>query len=67
MSAYSWLKYPKLQHNNKLYLIKRKIHSDRRPIVETWREYLNCDTVLNGSDGFFYFLEEVTDVEWTEI
>jgi len=35
--------------------------------VETWKEYLNCDMVLRGSDGYFYFLQEVTDVEYDEI
>ena len=67
MSAYSWLRYKKLQHNDTLYLIIRRIHENRRPIVSTWKEHLNCDLVLKGSDGFYYFLQEVTDIEYEEL
>ena len=67
MSWYSWFRYKKLKHNGKLYLIIRKIHSDSRPIVSTWKEHLNSDLVLNGSDNYYYFLEEVMDVEYFEI
>ena len=67
MSFSSWFRYKKLVHNDNLYLIKRKIHSDSRPIVPVWKEHLDCDLVLKGSDGYYYFLEEVTDVEYLEI
>lgn len=64
---YNWFRYPKLNYNNKLYLVIRKIEISRNPIIETWKEYLNADTVLKGNDGFFYFLQEVSDVEWEEV
>ena len=67
MFSNSWFRYEKLKYNNKLYLIIRKIAIDRRPIVNVWKEHLNCDTVLKGNDGFFYFLQEVSDVEWEEV
>ncbi len=67
MSAYSWFRYKKLQHNDTLYLIIRKIHEQERPIISTWKEHLNCDLVLKGSDGFYYFLQEVTDIEYEEL
>ena len=67
MFSNSWFRYQKLNYNNKLYLIIRKIAIDRRPIVNVWKEHLNCDTVLKGNDGFFNFLQEVSDVEWEEI
>ena len=67
MFSNSWFRYQKLNYNNKLYLIIRKIAIDQRPIVNVWKEHLNCDTVLKGNDGFFYFLQEVSDIEWEEV
>mgnify|MGYP003645375195 FL=1 len=47
-------------------IVKRKIRIDSRPIVETWKEHLHCDKVFK-KEPYFYFCEEVTDVEWENI
>ena len=67
MYSNSWFRFPKLNYNNKLYLVIRKIRIDDNPIINTWKEHLHCDTVIKGNDGFLYFLQEVSDVEWEKI
>jgi hypothetical protein len=44
----------------------KKIRESDRPIVDTWKSHLQADIVLR-KDGFFYFCQEVTDVEWEDI
>jgi len=55
-----------LNINNTLWIVQRKIRIDDRPIVETWREHLHCDKVFK-KEPYYYFCQEVTDIEWEEI
>jgi len=55
-----------LNINNTLWIVKRRIRIDDRPIVQTWKEHLHCDKVFN-KEPYYYFCEEVTDVEWEDI
>lgn len=48
--------------NEKLYLIKKIIKEEHKPIIESWKEYLGADTVLR-KDGLLYFLETVEELE----
>lgn len=62
-----------INHNNKLYKIKREIREDRfyneNKVVLDWvkeyRDYLVCDHVLKMKN-YFLFCEEITDVAWEE-
>ena len=55
-----------LNINNTLWIVKRRIRIDSRPIVQTWKEHLHCDKVFK-KEPYYYFCEEVTDVEWENI
>ena len=55
-----------LNINNALWIVKRRIRIDDRPIVQTWKEHLHCDKVFK-KEPYYYFCEEVTDVEWEDI
>jgi hypothetical protein len=55
-----------LNINNTLWIVKRRIRIDDRPIVQTWKEHLHCDKVFK-KEPYYYFCEEVTDVEWENI
>ena len=35
-----------IEVREELYLIKRKVKIENDPIVDEWKEYLNCDTVF---------------------
>ena len=48
--------------NDKLYLVKRIIKEEHRPIIDTWKLILGADTVLR-KEGLLYFLETVEDLE----
>ena len=48
--------------NGKLYLVKRVIKEEHKPIVDVWKEHLGADTVLK-KEGLLYFLETVEDLE----
>ena len=52
--------------NNTLWIVQRKIRIDQRPIVSTWKEHLRSDIVFK-KEPYYYFCQEVTDVEWEEI
>ena len=52
--------------NNTLWKVQRKIRIDQRPIVSTWKEHLRSDKVFK-KEPYYYFCQEVTDVEWEEI
>lgn len=51
-----------LNFNNNLYIIKRLLKEEDRPVIDVWKEHLNADTVLR-KDGILYFLELVPDLE----
>ena len=55
-----------LNINDTLWIVKRRIRIDDRPIVQTWKEHLHCDKVFK-KEPYYYFCEEVTDVEWEDI
>lgn len=48
--------------NGKLYLVKKIIKEEYNPIVDTWKEHLNVDTVLK-KEGLLYFLQTVEELE----
>jgi len=52
--------------NDTLWIVQRKIRIDHNPIVSTWREHLRSDKVFKR-EPYYYFCEEVTDVEWEDI
>ncbi len=51
-----------INFQDRLYLLKRIIKEEDRPIIDVWKEHLNADTVLR-KDGNLYFLEIVPDLE----
>lgn len=51
-----------LKFQDKLFVIKRILKEEDRPIIDVWKEHLNADTVLK-KDGFLYFIELVPDLE----
>ena len=55
-----------LNIDNTLWVVQRKIRITDRPIVATWREHLGSDKVFK-KEPYYYFCEEVTDVEWEDI
>ena len=52
--------------NDTLWIVQRKIRIDFNPIVSAWREHLRSDKVFKR-EPYYYFCEEVTDVEWENI
>ena len=54
-----------LTYQDNLYIIKKIIHEDLQPNIETWKERLRADIVLR-KDGDLYFLELVPDLEIIE-
>ena len=51
-----------LSYQNKLYIIKRTLKEEDRPVIDVWKDHLMADTVLK-KDGILYFLELVPDLE----
>jgi hypothetical protein len=52
-------------HNDMMFYVVRVIRESHKPIVETWKEHLQCDTVLK-KEGFYYFCQKVHDTEVIE-
>lgn len=48
--------------NDKLYLIKKVIKEEHKPVIEAWKELLEADTVLR-KEGLLYFLQTVEELE----
>jgi hypothetical protein len=48
-----------------LYIVKRKIKKDSLPIVETWKEHLNCDIVFQ-KDEMYYFCQAINEAQIIE-
>ena len=48
--------------SDKLWIVQRKIRINDNPIVEVWREHLRLDKVFK-KEHYFYFCEEIIDVE----
>ena len=51
-----------LTFNDTLYYIMRIIREEDKPIVDTWKDYLQADIVLK-KENLFYFLRSVPDLE----
>ena len=51
-----------LNFQDRLFVIKKILKEDDRPIVEVWKEHLRADTVLK-KERLLYFLEEVCELE----
>ena len=51
-----------LTFNDTLYYIMRIVREEERPLVDTWKEYLQADIVLK-KENLFYFLRSVPDLE----
>jgi len=50
-----------------LYLVKRKVKIDNNPIVENWKEYLNCDAVFKDvPSGYYLFCNHIPNVSYEE-
>jgi hypothetical protein len=46
--------------------VKRRIRIDHRPVVQVWKEHLMADKVFK-KEPYYYFCEEVMDIEWEDI
>jgi hypothetical protein len=56
-----------IEVRGELYTIKRRVKIANDPIVEEWREYLNCDTVFKHEpSGFFLFCNHIPSVSYEE-
>lgn len=50
-----------------LYLIKRKVKIENDPIVDNWKELLNCDTAFrHAPSGFYLFCNHIPSVSFEE-
>lgn len=55
-----------LNFNNNLYIVKKLLKEEDRPIIDTWKEHLGADVVLR-KDGVLYFLELIHDLEHEQV
>ena len=52
---------------DELYLVKRRVKIENNPIVESWKEYLNCDTAFkHAPSGFYLFCNHIPNVSFEE-
>jgi len=50
-----------------LYQIKRRVKIDNDPIVEDWKDHLNCDMVFKHQpSGFFLFCNHIPNISYEE-
>ena len=54
-----------IDYNQSLYILKRIIKENSRPILDDWKEHLNADTVLK-KDGLLYFLQKIDEAQTIE-
>ena len=54
-----------LTFEDKLFLVKKIIKEEHRPIVEAWKLLTDSDTVLK-KEGVLYFLETIPEAEIIE-
>lgn len=50
---------------DRLFLIKKVIKEEHRPVVDAWKLLTNSDTVLK-KEGILYFLESIPEAEIVE-
>lgn len=56
-----------IEVRGELYTIKRRVKIANDPIVEEWKEYLNCDIVFKHEpSGFFLFCNHIPSVSYEE-
>jgi len=48
-----------------LYVVKRRILEHHQPIIDAWKETLDCETVLRR-DGYLWFCNRISDAEIIE-
>ena len=48
-----------------LYIVKRKIAKSHNPIVDVWKEHLNCDTVF-AKEEIYYFCQRIDEAQIIE-
>jgi hypothetical protein len=48
-----------------LYIVKRKIKKYHEPVVDVWKEHLNCDTVFIR-DEIYYFCQRIDEAQIIE-
>ena len=50
-----------------LYLVKRKVKIENNPIVDSWKEALNCDTAFRHvPSGYYLFCNHIPSVSFEE-
>ncbi len=54
-----------INYNDSLYIVKRTIKEESKPIIDDWREHLQADMVLK-KEGLFYFLQKVEEAQIVE-
>lgn len=54
-----------INYSGSLYIIKRTIKEELKPIIDDWREHLQADMVLK-KEGLFYFLQKVEEAQIVE-
>lgn len=56
-----------IEVREELYLIKRKVKIANEPIVEDWKDYLNCDIVFRHEpSGYYLFCNHIPSVSYEE-
>jgi hypothetical protein len=56
-----------IEVRGELYTVKRRVKIDNEPIVEEWKEYLNCDIVFKHQpSGFFLFCNHIPSISYEE-
>ena len=56
-----------IEVRDELYLIKRRVKIENDPIVDEWKEYLNCDTVFKHQpSGYYLFCNHIPNVSYEE-
>tara|TARA_R110001599_G_scaffold350607_1_gene580989 strand:+ start:4101 stop:4289 length:189 start_codon:yes stop_codon:yes gene_type:complete len=48
--------------SDKMFSVIRKVNIDHNPIIETWKDWLDVDTVFK-KEPYYYFVNEITDIE----
>ncbi len=54
-----------IEHDDKLYLVKKKFLEKANLPIDKIKEYYDCDIVLK-KDNIYYFCELIKDVEYDE-
>lgn len=51
-----------IYHGDSMYHVKRVIKEDFNPVIENWKNILDCETVLK-KEGKLYFCQKVVEPE----